>query len=156
MKQIKKGDKIPLFSLKDQDRNEFRIRDHLGNPMVIYFYPKDDTPGCTREACTFRDHYEDFTSAGVKVIGISEDTPETHYAFRERYQLPFTLLSDEDKKVRKLFGASGSLFGLVRGRVTYIIDQRGIVQHVFNSQLRITQHVKEALKIIHKLKSTKP
>ncbi len=94
MTEVKTGDRIPIFSLKDQDGKEFNIEDHLGSPLVIYFYPKDDTPGCTREACSFRDQYEDFTSAGVNVIGISEDSHEDHRKFRDKYDLPFTLLSD--------------------------------------------------------------
>ena len=151
MTQITKGDKIPQFSLKDHDGVEFNIRDHLGHPMVIYFYPKDDTPGCTREACSFRDHYEEFTSAGITVIGISEDSPEIHHTFRKKYQLPFTLLSDDKGKVRKLFGVSKNLFGLIPARITFVVDESGIVKHVFKSQILATQHVKEALKIIDKL-----
>jgi peroxiredoxin Q/BCP len=148
MKEIKQGDRIPLFSLKDQNGNEFNIRDHLGSPIVIYFYPKDNTPGCTREACSFRDQYDEFISAGVQVIGISEDIVEDHRKFTDKYDLPFTLLSDPDNQVRNLFGVPGSFFGMIPGRVTYIIDDKGIVRHIFNSQFRTTQHVKEALKSI--------
>lgn len=151
MTEIKTGDKVPIFNLKDQDGNDFNIQDHLGSPMVVYFYPKDDTPGCTREACSFRDQYEDFTSAGVQVIGISEDTPEDHRKFREKYDLPFTLLSDKDNRVRNLFGVPGSLFGLIPGRVTYVIDSKGFVRHIFNSQYKTVQHVNEALKSIREL-----
>lgn len=146
--EINTGDRIPFFSLEDQDGNEFSIKDHIGSPMVIYFYPKDDTPGCTREACSFRDQYEEFTDAGVTVIGISGDTVEDHRKFRDKYSLPFTLLSDPDNQVRNLFGVPGSLFGMIPGRVTYIIDAEGIVRQIFNSQFRATQHVKEALKSI--------
>ncbi|MBR9997619.1 MAG: peroxiredoxin [Cyclobacteriaceae bacterium] len=151
MSKIKKGDMIPFFILKDHDNNEFNIRNLIGSPMVIYFYPKDDTPGCTREACSFRDNYEDFISAGAAVIGISEDPPESHRKFRERYRLPFTLLSDTDNKVRKLFGVPATLFGLIPGRVTYIVDSHGKLRHIFNSQHRTAQHVKEALRIIYKM-----
>lgn len=156
MTEIKTGDQIPLFSLKDQDGNEFNIKDHLGSPMVIYFYPKDDTPGCTREACSFRDQYEDFSSVGVSVIGISEDTPEDHRKFIDKYGLPFTLLSDVDNQVRNLFGVPSSLFGMVPGRVTYVIDGGGIVRHVFHSQFKAGQHVKEALKAIEGMDLTNP
>lgn len=155
MNRIKKRDTVPLFRLKDHNGREFSISDHLGTPMVVFFYPKDDTPGCIREVCSFRDHYEDFITAGIKVIGISNDTPEIHYAFRKRNRLPFTLLSDEYNKVRNLFGVRTNLFGLIPGRVTYVIDQKGIIQHVFKSQFRVTRHVKEALKNSNKLKSLK-
>lgn len=154
--EIKQGDRIPLFSLKDQDGKEFNIKDHIGSPMVIYFYPKDDTPGCTREACSFRDQYEEFTSAGVLVIGISEDSAEDHKKFKNKYQLPFTLLSDPENKVRNLFGVPGSLFGMIPGRVTYMIDAEGIVRQIFNSQFRATQHVKEALKSIEAMHLNTP
>lgn len=154
--EIKKGDRIPLFSLKDQDGNIFNVKNHIGSPMVIYFYPKDDTPGCTREACSFRDQYEEFTTAGVQVIGISENSVEEHKKFRDKYELPFTLLSDPDNKVRNLFGVPGSLFGMIPGRVTYIIDEEGIVRHVFNSQFRSSQHVKEALKSIEAMHLNSP
>jgi peroxiredoxin Q/BCP len=150
MSRIKKGDKIPQFSSKDHDGNEFNIRDHLGHPLVIFFYPKDDTAGCTREACSFRDHYEDFTTAGVTVIGISRDSSESHRLFRNKYQLPFTLLTDEKNRIRSLFGISDDLFGFIPARITFIVDREGIVRHIFRSQIRTTQHVKEALKSIRK------
>lgn len=151
MSKVKKGDMIPFFILKDHDNHEFNIRNLIGSPMVIYFYPRNDTPGCTREACSFRDSYEDFIAAGVAVIGISEDNPESHRKFREKYSLPFTLLSDTGNRVRDLFGVPTNLFGLIPGRVTYIVDGHGKVCHVFNSQYRTAQHVKEALRIIRKM-----
>jgi peroxiredoxin Q/BCP len=151
MNKVKKGDRVPFFSLKDHEGNDFSIRPLIGSPMVIYFYPKDDTPGCTREACSFRDKYEDFIKAGAAVIGISEDTPESHHRFRERYNLPFTLLSDPGNEVRKRFGVPANLFGLIPGRVTYIVDADGMVRHVFNSQYMATRHVKEALRVIRKM-----
>jgi peroxiredoxin Q/BCP len=151
MAQLRKGDQLPLFSLKDHDGIEFNIRDHIGHPMVIYFYPKDDTPGCTMEACSFRDNYEDFTSAGVTVIGISDDPPETHRKFREKYRLPFTLLSDEKNRVRKLFGITKNLLGLIPARITFVVDEKGMVRNIFRSQILATRHVREALKEIRKL-----
>ena len=96
-------------------------------PVVIYFYPKDNTPGCTMQACGFRDSYEDFIDLGAEVIGVSSDTVNSHKKFTSQYKLPFTLLSDSDKKLRKLFGVPDKLFGLLPGRVTYIINKKGII-----------------------------
>lgn len=148
-KAIEKGDKCPQFTLKDQDGKTFNSEEAIGKDnLVIYFYPKDETAGCTKQACSFRDAYEDFISAGAKVIGISSDDEESHKKFAEKHNLPFTLLADSEKKVRKAFGVPTNLLGLLPGRVTYVIDKKGIVQGVFNSQLKFDQHVDEALKII--------
>lgn len=148
MPKLKIGDAIPAFSAKDQARTVFSSEQLSGKIAVIYFYPKDDTPGCTAEACSFRDHFESFTDAGVIVIGISADTPDQHRAFAEKYNLPFTLLSDVGNTIRKAFGVPKSMMGLLPGRVTYVIDQQGVVQHIFSSQLNPTQHVTESLQII--------
>lgn len=145
MKQIKVGDRIPDFILLDQNSNEVVIKDKIGNPLVIYFYPKDDTPGCTREACKFRDDFEDFQELGAEVIGISSDSPKSHKKFAEKYHLNFTLLSDSNRDVEKLFGVKRNLFGLLLERVTFVIDKDGIVQHVFNSQFQAHKHVQVAL-----------
>ncbi len=152
-RSLKTGDVLPDFTLPDQNDENFDLAQVKGKHiLVIYFYPKDDTPGCTKEACSFRDQFEDLTDAGAYVIGISSDSPESHRQFRSKYQLPFTLLSDRDKKVRDLFGVPSSLMGLLPGRVTYIIDRNGVIRHVFNSQLNATEHVEEASKIIKQLK----
>ena len=119
--------------------------------MVIYFYPKDDTPGCTKEACSFRDFYEDFNEAGAMVIGISDDSPNTHADFAKKNNLPFTLLSDHGNKVRELLGVPKSLLGLIPGRVTYVIDKKGIVRHVFNSQFNVEKHVHEAIEVLKQI-----
>jgi len=141
------GDQIPHFELKDQDNRLFNVSEHLGkHPLVIYFYPKDDTPGCTAEACSFRDQYEDFTVHKAKVIGISSDSVQSHKDFAEKYRLPFTLLSDPDEQVRKQFGVPGSFLGVFPGRVSYVVDEEGIIQNVFNSQSKAVQHVEEAIK----------
>ena len=126
------------------------ISKFIGKPLVIYFYPKDDTPGCTRQACAFRDEFERFSEAGVIVFGISSDSTDAHRRFKERYDLPFDLLADEQSKVRKLIGVPSGFLGLLPGRVTYIIDNKGIVRHTFSSQLDMTAHVEEALRIIAK------
>lgn len=146
---IKTGDKLPEFELVDQNNKLVNIRQYIGTSnLVIYFYPKDDTPGCTKEACTFRDFYEDFVYAGAKVIGISADDPSSHFNFAKKHNLPFVLLSDQENRVRKLFDVPKSFLGLIPGRVTYVIDKQGIVRGVFNSQLNIQKHVQEAIETL--------
>ncbi len=118
--------------------------------MVVYFYPKDFTRGCTAEACTFRDSYEAFKNLGAEVIGISGDNQSSHQAFAKQHRLPFILLSDTDGSVRKAYGVKKSL-GLLAGRVSFVIDKKGIVRHVFSSQVRATSHVEEALNVLRSL-----
>ncbi len=150
---IKVGSVIPEFSLPDQDGKVISIKDHIGKSnLVIYFYPKDDTPGCTAEACSFRDQFAIFRDSGAEVFGISSDSVEKHKNFAEKHRLPFRLLSDENKRVRKLFGVPGDLLGLLPGRVTYIVDKAGAVKHIFNSQFNAEKHVSEALEVLKKLK----
>jgi peroxiredoxin Q/BCP len=139
------GDQAPDFALPDASGRTVRLTDFRGKqPVVLYFYPKDDTPGCTKEACSFRDQYEDFTAAGAEVIGVSSDSSESHQRFAAKYSLPFTLVSDAGGEVRKRYGIPATL-GLLPGRVTFVIDAAGVVRHVFNSQLQATRHVEEAL-----------
>lgn len=131
---LKIGDTIPNFIAKDTNGNDFDSQTIIGKqPVVLYFYPKDDTPGCTLQACTFRDQYEDFKDIGAEVIGVSSDSVAAHQKFTKRYKLPFLLLSDENKKLRKLFGVPNDLLGLLPGRVTYVIDRNGVILLVFNS-----------------------
>lgn len=152
MKPIKAGDTAPEFSLPDQNGKTFALKNVLGKKnLVIYFYPKDETPGCTAEACAFRDQYEDFVKAGAEVVGISSDSVKSHDAFAKNRKLPFVLLSDEDGVVRKLYGVPGSMFGLMPGRVTYVVDKKGVVRHAFNSQFQATKHVDEALGVLKTL-----
>jgi thioredoxin-dependent peroxiredoxin len=144
------GDQIPNFSTKDSDGNEFKSSSIIGiKPTVIYFYPKDDTPGCTAQACSFRDQYEDFKELGAEVIGISGDSVRSHVKFVEKYNLPFILLSDSDNALRKLFGVKPDFFGLIPGRVTYIVDKNGVIQLVFDS-LSAKKHIPTALSFIKK------
>lgn len=146
---LKPGDKIPPFILPDQHGKDFNSESLLlKKSMVIYFYPRDETAGCTKQACAFRDHYQDFMEAGAEVIGISSDGTESHSNFAGHHRLPFTLLSDKDKKVRNLFGVPTGLFGLLPGRVTYIVDKLGVIRHIFNSQLQIEKHITESLRIL--------
>jgi peroxiredoxin Q/BCP len=150
---IRVGDVAPDFTLPNQDGAPFTLQTLLGKgAVVLYFYPKDDTPGCTAEACSFRDAYEDFKEAGAAVVGVSSDSAGAHQAFADKHRLPFTLVSDADGKVRKLYGVPGTLLGLIPGRVTYVIDAAGIVRHVFNSQLNPTKHVREALEVLRRTK----
>jgi thioredoxin-dependent peroxiredoxin len=148
--QIKVGDKVPVFQLKDQNGATFDLSTVLGKqPLVIYFYPKDETSVCTKEACSFRDSYESFTKYGAKVIGISSDGVASHKKFAEHHNLNFTLLSDPDNKARKLFGVPKTF--VIPGRVTYIVDKNGVVVHEFNSLKDSQKHVDEALAALSKL-----
>lgn len=145
------GDKIPDFSAKDSNGNDFESSSFIGKkPVVFYFYPKDNTPGCTAQACSFRDQYEDFKDLGAEVIGISSDSIQSHEKFAKRFKLPFVLLSDSDKKLRNLFGVKTNLFGLLPGRVTYVADKNGIIKLVFDS-MNATSHIPKALAIVKKL-----
>lgn len=154
MNTIKVGDMIPAFLLKDQNGKPVTINGSIGKPMVIYFYPKDDTPGCIREACKFRDDFESFLDLGVLVFGISRDSVESHKKFIEKYKLPFTLLADTKNEVRKLFGVPKSLLFLP-GRVTYVIDNKGIVQYIFNSQFGVEKHIENALQRLRELEGNR-
>jgi peroxiredoxin Q/BCP len=150
---LRVGDAAPDFTLPTQDGSPVSLSGLLGKgAVVLYFYPKDDTPGCTVEACSFRDAYEDFKDAGAEVVGVSSDSADAHKAFAGKYKLPFTLVSDEAGKVRKLFGVKSTL-GLFPGRVTFVIDAKGVVRHVFDSQLNPAKHVREALDVLARLQS---
>jgi peroxiredoxin Q/BCP len=142
----------PNFTLLSQSGDMVTLEDFLGKPIVLFFYPKDDTPGCTKEVCAFRDDFEAFRTLDAEVIGISSDSVESHKSFAARHNLPFTLLSDEGGEVRRLYGVPNT-FGLFPGRVTYVIDEEGLVRHVFSSQLGATRHVEEALKVLASLGS---
>jgi peroxiredoxin Q/BCP len=144
---IREGDPAPDFSLPDQDGDQVSLADLRGSWVVVYFYPADDTPGCTAESCSFRDSHEDFVDAGARVIGISGQGVDSHKRFAEKHSLPFTLLADEHDEARKAYGVNKTL-GLFPGRVTYVIDPEGVVRKVFSSQFRPTKHIGEALAAI--------
>jgi thioredoxin-dependent peroxiredoxin len=147
------GSKAPDSTLLSQSGEMVSLRDFLGRkPVVLYFYPKDDTPGCTKEACAFRDNFEEFRKLDAEVIGISSDSVESHRSFAKKHHLPFTLLSDGEGKVRRLYGVPNTL-GLFPGRVTYVIDEEGVVRHIFSSQLGMEKHVEEALKALRSIES---
>jgi thioredoxin-dependent peroxiredoxin len=148
---LKVGDKIPNFVAKDGNGNDFDSQKYVGEkPLVVYFYPKDNTPGCTAQACSFRDQYQDFSDLGAEVIGISSDSEKSHDKFAIKHRLPFILLSDHDKKIRKLFGVPAGLFGLIPGRVTYVADKKGIIVMVFDSMMA-TNHIPKALEAVKNL-----
>jgi thioredoxin-dependent peroxiredoxin len=149
MNALKVGDMVPEFTLPDQNGVLFDIKSNPGNKkLVIYFYPKDDSPGCTKEACYFRDLFEAFREADALIIGISAQSVASHKKFAEKHRLSFTLLSDKGNIVRKLFGVPTNALGLLPGRVTYVADRKGRVVYIFNSQSQAERHVDEALKIL--------
>lgn len=145
MPTITSGTAAPDFELSDQHGKTVRLSDYRGkSAAVVYFYPKDETAGCTAEACRFRDDFEKFSDAGAVVFGISDDSPESHKSFAANHRLPFQLLSDTGGAVRKRYGVKKTL-GVIPGRVTFVIDREGIVRHTFSSQMDAERHVDEAL-----------
>ena len=153
---IRAGDKAPDFTLPSQTGEPVRLHDRLGERVVVlYFYPKDNTSGCTAEACAFRDSYEAFTDAGADVVGVSSDSVARHGAFAGQHELPFTLLSDQGGRVRKSYGVP-AVVGLIPGRVTYVIDRQGTVRHSFSSMTNIGQHVSDALRVVRRLQTEQP
>ncbi|KAF9680356.1 hypothetical protein SADUNF_Sadunf06G0112700 [Salix dunnii] len=149
--KVNKGQVPPSFTLKDQDGKTLSLSKFKGKPVVVYFYPADETPGCTKQACAFRDSYEKFKKAGAEVVGISGDDPSSHKAFAKKYRLPFTLLSDEGNKIRKEWGVPADLFGTLPGRQTYVLDKKGVVQLIYNNQFQPEKHIDETLKLLQSL-----
>ncbi len=148
---LKVGDRIPDFKAKTTRGDVFDSCTIIGKkPLVIYFYPKDHTPGCTAQACGFRDQYEVFKDLGAEVIGVSSDSVDSHQKFTQQYRLPFMLLSDEDKKLRSLFGVPSAMLGLLPGRVTYLVDKNGIVQMVYNTVFA-AKHISRALEALKRM-----
>ena len=148
---LKTGDKAPEFALQDQNGKLVSLNDFIGKTkLVVYFYPKDESYGCTKEACSFRDNYEDFKEAGAEVIGISADDEDSHKGFAANHKLPFILLADKDKKVAGLYGVRKTL-GILPGRVTFIIDKQGVIRGIYSSQVNYQKHVEEALEVLRKI-----
>jgi len=148
---VKVGDKAPDFTLPSQIGDNVTLSEFFGKKnIVLFFYPKDESRGCTAEACSFRDSYQELTNLGAEVIGISGQSVESHKSFVTHYGLPFILLSDEDNNVRKLYGVPSTM-GIIPGRVTYVIDKQGIVRHIFSSQTQTQRHVEEARKTLEEL-----
>jgi peroxiredoxin Q/BCP len=149
---VRVGDPAPDFTLPSTTGESVSLADFRSkSEVVLFFYPKDNTPGCTAEACSFRDSYEAFREAGAEVIGVSSDSVESHRSFAGKHRLPFLLLSDPDGALRAKYGVSRTL-GLFPGRVTYLIDRQGIVRHVFSSQFQPARHVAEALRVLGEMR----
>ena len=148
---VEVGDPAPDFTLRSQSGEDVRLSEvWQRGPVVLYFYPKDETPGCTTEACTFRDSYEAFKEAGAEVVGVSSDSVASHEGFATKHRLPFILLADEGGRVRKQYGVKPTL-AILPGRVTYVIDGKGVVRHVFSSQTGVQRHVHEALDALNEI-----
>jgi peroxiredoxin Q/BCP len=149
--KVQVGDQAPDFTLSDQAGKEVHFGELLGKKsIVLYFYPKDETPDCTAEACAFRDSYEDFKDEGAEVVGISSDTSAAHQQFATKHRLPFILLSDTNGSIRKRYGVPTTL-GFMPGRVTYVIDKQGIVRNIFSAQFTPEKHITEALRTLQNL-----
>lgn len=150
-KTLKVGDAAPAFTLSNQDGNPISLSDYKGKKsVVLYFYPKDETPGCTKEACKFRDEYQAFTDLGAEVIGVSGDSSGSHKSFADNHRLPYQLVSDQGGNLRRSYGVPTTFF-LIPGRVTFVIDREGNIRHIFNSQFNAEQHIDEALEVLKKL-----
>ncbi|APB34972.1 alkyl hydroperoxide reductase/ Thiol specific antioxidant/ Mal allergen [Gloeomargarita lithophora Alchichica-D10] len=147
MAKITVGMSAPDWQLPDTSGQLVTLQQFQGQWVVLYFYPKDDTPGCTAEACAFRDNYEAFQTAGAVVIGVSGDDTPSHERFKSKYNLPFILVSDANNQLRRTYGVPAT-FGLIPGRVTYVIDPQGVVRLVFDSQFDFRAHVDKALAVI--------
>ena len=152
MTLLSKGAKAPQFTLKDKDGKDFEFRSLLGKKnIVLYFYPRNETMICTKEACSFRDNYEDFTEAGAEVVGISGDSVRSHEEFATKRRLPFILLSDPLYKVHELFGAKPSFMGLLKPRVTFVIDKEGVIRHVLDARMKAQAHIDTSLEALRAL-----
>ena len=153
MPQLAVGDQSPPFTATLQDGSTFDSATLLGRKaLVLFFYPKDNTPVCTREACGFRDAYEQFQAVGAEVVGVSSDSQASHLAFAAKHRLPFPIISDPDRRLRKLFGVPNPL-GFLPGRVTFVIDKQGVIRLVFSALLVSDDHVKKALATVADLAS---
>jgi len=151
---IEEGKKAPDFILPDENKMDHKLSDYRGKPVLLYFYPKDDTPGCTKEACNFRDDYSSYHEAGVVILGVSPDSPEKHTKFKEKYNLPFTLLADEAHKVAELYGVwalkksfGREYYGIVR--TTFLISNDGLIRKIFRN-VKPAEHSAEVLKALNK------
>lgn len=152
---LKIDDKLPDFVLRNQYNLEVNSKELYGKNLVLFFYPKDDTPGCTAEVCNFRDNFDKILKHNANLIGISSDSVKSHALFAEKFSIKYDLLSDRNKKVEKLFGVPRSFFGLLPGRVTYIFNKKGILIEIINSQMNINKHLNKTIKILNRLNHIK-
>ena len=149
---LKLNDKLPYFILKNQYDKEVNSKNFYGKNLVVFFYPKDDTPGGTMEVCKFRDNYSEIKKYNSNVVGISSDSVKSHKNFSKKFNVTYDLLSDYDNNVKKLFGVPKSFFGLLPGRVTYIFNTNGILLKIINSQINIYEHLSQTIKFLKKIK----
>ena len=149
---LRLNDKLPYFILKNQYNKEVNSKNFYGKKLVVFFYPKDNTPGCTMEVCNFRDNYSEIKKYNSNIVGISSDSVKSHNNFSKKFNVTYDLLSDNGNKVKKLFGVTRSMFGLLPGRVTYIFNQEAILLKIINSQINIYEHLSETIKFLKKLK----
>ncbi|MEM0939048.1 MAG: peroxiredoxin [Bacteroidota bacterium] len=145
---LKKGDQIPEITLKDQDNNKVNLQNFKGKPLVIFFYPKDNTYMCTAQACSFRDHFDEFLQFNAYIVGISKDSVTSHAKVINKRKLPFPLLSDPYGQALKAFKVSTYLFGFMSARCTFIIDKEGVVQHSFREDFKADYHIKKSIEIL--------
>eukprot|EP00276_Gloeochaete_wittrockiana_P009309 CAMPEP_0184655840 /NCGR_PEP_ID=MMETSP0308-20130426/14589_1 /TAXON_ID=38269 /ORGANISM="Gloeochaete witrockiana, Strain SAG 46.84" /LENGTH=150 /DNA_ID=CAMNT_0027092617 /DNA_START=293 /DNA_END=745 /DNA_ORIENTATION=+ len=149
---VKVNEPAPDFEGVDQNGKTVKLSDYKGvKNVVVFFYPQDATPGCTQEVCSFRDSYEAFQNQDTEVIGISSDGIESHQKFASQHGLPFSLVSDPQKAIRKAYGVPSAAFGFLPGRVTYVIDKTGVVRLVYDSLLNASAHPSESLKIVKQI-----
>lgn len=149
---VRVGDKCPVFEARDQHGQLVQSSEFIGKKnLIVFFYPKDNTSGCTAEVCSFRDSYEDFLSLDTEVIGISSDSEKSHNNFASKHNLNFHILADKGGKIRKQFGVKGKFFGLIPGRVTYIMDKEGMVKNIFENLFEAELHIKNAKEFISKI-----
>jgi thioredoxin-dependent peroxiredoxin len=143
---IKIGDRFPSFTLEDHNSNIFDINSFLGkNNLIVYFYPKNETYNCTKQACNFRDDFSTFKDLDCEIIGVSNDSPKSHLSFKNNHNLPFTLLSDKNGEIQKKLGLPRNIFGLIPGRITFVIDNKGIVIKIIDSAINMRKHIEDAL-----------
>jgi peroxiredoxin Q/BCP len=146
------GDPAPDFELPDQTGTKVRLSDLRGRNLIVFFYPRDDTPVCTKESCAFRDAYADVGAANAEVLGISADDVGSHARFADKHQLPYRVLSDADRSAARAFGVPQRL-GLLPARMTFVIDAEGVIRHVTHADLQAERHVREALEALSKLEA---
>ena len=149
---LRLNDKLPYFILKNQYNKEVNSKNFYGKKLVVFFYPKDNTPGCTMEVCNFRDNYSEIKKYNSNIVGISSDSVKSHNNFSKKFNVNYDHLSDNGNKLKKLFGVTRSMFGLLPGRVTYIFNQEAILLKIINSQINIYEHLSETIKFLKKLK----
>ena len=149
---LKEGTQAPEFEAEMGDGTPFRLADYRGKKhVVLYFYPKDFTPGCTREACSFRDNYDEVEKYDAIIVGVSNDSGESHERFKEQHSLPFPLVPDPDKKLTSLYGIGSAFLGFAQARVTYVIDKEGTIRHAIRHDLDIGAHLTDVLRALESL-----